>query len=109
MTPKTIRNVHSILSGAFATAKHWEWIAWNPLSPLSHRLSRGARCPPEDAATAQTRARSSTRKLSPPPGLVSMPRQQKSLGSERGLATPSPDGKGEITLSPSIKIMPFES
>ena len=30
MTTKTIRNVHSILSGAFATAKRWEWIAWNP-------------------------------------------------------------------------------
>ena len=30
MTAKTIRNVHSILSGAFATAKRWEWIAWNP-------------------------------------------------------------------------------
>ena len=46
---------------------------------------------------------------SPPPGLVSMPGQQISLGSERGLATPSPDGKGEITLSPSPKIMPVES
>ncbi len=30
MTAKTIRNVHSILSGTFATAKRWEWIAWNP-------------------------------------------------------------------------------
>jgi len=30
MTAKTIRNVHSILSGAFATAERWEWIAWNP-------------------------------------------------------------------------------
>jgi len=30
MTAKTIRNVHSILSGAFATAKRWEWIVWNP-------------------------------------------------------------------------------
>ncbi|MGH3283293.1 MAG: tyrosine-type recombinase/integrase [Streptosporangiaceae bacterium] len=30
MTPKTIRNIHSLLSGAFATAKRWEWIAWNP-------------------------------------------------------------------------------
>ena len=30
MTAKTIRNIHSILSGAFATAKRWEWIAWNP-------------------------------------------------------------------------------
>jgi integrase len=30
MTAKTIRNIHSVLSGAFATAKRWEWIAWNP-------------------------------------------------------------------------------
>jgi integrase len=30
MTAKTIRNIHSILSGAFAAAKRWEWIAWNP-------------------------------------------------------------------------------
>jgi len=30
MTAKTIRNIHSILSGAFATARRWEWIAWNP-------------------------------------------------------------------------------
>ena len=30
LTAKTIRNIHSILSGAFATAKRWEWIAWNP-------------------------------------------------------------------------------
>jgi integrase len=30
MTAKTIRNVHSILSGAFATARRWEWIRWNP-------------------------------------------------------------------------------
>src|SRR5436305_9960323 len=38
-----------------------------------------------------------------------MPRQQKSLGSERGLATPSPDGKGEIPLGPSLTIMPVDS
>jgi integrase len=30
MTAKTIRNIHSILSGAFAAAKRWEWITWNP-------------------------------------------------------------------------------
>jgi integrase len=30
LNAKTIRNIHSILSGAFATAKRWEWIAWNP-------------------------------------------------------------------------------
>ena len=35
-------------------------------------------------------------------------RKQRSLGSERGLATPSPDGKGEITLGPSRKIMPLD-
>jgi hypothetical protein len=29
-TAKTIRNIHRILPGAFATAKRWEWIAWNP-------------------------------------------------------------------------------
>jgi len=27
---KTIRNIHSILSGAFSTAERWEWISWNP-------------------------------------------------------------------------------
>ena len=37
------------------------------------------------------------------------PEQQRSLGSERGLATPSPDGKGEIPLGPSMKIMPVDS
>jgi DNA-binding transcriptional regulator YhcF (GntR family) len=30
MTAKTIRNIHSLLSGAFATARRWEWIGWNP-------------------------------------------------------------------------------
>ena len=30
MKTKTIRNIHSILSGAFATAKRWDWIDWNP-------------------------------------------------------------------------------
>jgi integrase len=30
LTPKTIRNIHSILSGAFSTAARWEWIARNP-------------------------------------------------------------------------------
>ena len=30
MQPKTIRNIHSILSGAFAAAVRWEWIERNP-------------------------------------------------------------------------------
>ena len=37
-----------------------------------------------------------------------VPRKQRSLGSERGLATPSPDEKGEMTLGPSMKIMPLD-
>jgi integrase len=31
LTAKTIRNIHSILSGAFSTAERWEWISWNPV------------------------------------------------------------------------------
>jgi len=30
LTAKTIRNIHSILSGAFSTAERWDWITWNP-------------------------------------------------------------------------------
>ncbi len=30
LTAKTIRNIHSILSGAFSAAERWEWISWNP-------------------------------------------------------------------------------
>jgi DNA-binding transcriptional regulator YhcF (GntR family) len=30
MKTKTIRNIHSILSGAFAAAERWEWIDRNP-------------------------------------------------------------------------------
>ena len=36
-------------------------------------------------------------------------RTARSLGSERGLATPSPDGKGEIAPGPSMTIMPVDS
>jgi integrase len=53
MTAKTIRNVHSILSGAFATAKRWEWIAWNPAEsaepPAASRRPLPATAP-EDVA-----------------------------------------------------------
>ncbi|HYB19162.1 MAG TPA: tyrosine-type recombinase/integrase [Streptosporangiaceae bacterium] len=53
MTAKTIRNIHSILSGAFATAKRWEWIDWNPAE--SARPPAASRRPlpatsPEDVA-----------------------------------------------------------
>lgn len=30
ITPSTIRQIHAILSGAFATAQRWEWVSWNP-------------------------------------------------------------------------------
>ena len=52
----------------------------------------------------ERRARQNTRQRS-----GETPRQQRSLGSERGLATPSPDGKGEISLGPSVTIMPVDS
>jgi integrase len=53
MTAKTIRNIHSILSAAFAAAKRWEWIAWNPAE--SAKPPAAARRPlpattPEDVA-----------------------------------------------------------
>jgi hypothetical protein len=30
MKPKTIGNIHSILSGAFSAAERWEWVDRNP-------------------------------------------------------------------------------
>ena len=60
MTAKTIRNIHSILSGAFATAKRWEWIAWNPAEsakpPAVSRRSLPATTP-EDVAKVIAEAR----------------------------------------------------
>ena len=53
LTAKTIRNIHSILSGAFSTAERWEWIAWNPAQsakpPAVTRRPVPA-TPPEDVA-----------------------------------------------------------
>ena len=53
MTAKTIRNIHSILSGAFATARRWEWIDWNPAEsaklPTVSRRALAATAP-EDVA-----------------------------------------------------------
>jgi hypothetical protein len=40
---------------------------------------------------------------------VHTPRQHDSLGSERGLATPSPDGKGKNISALSLMIMPPDS
>ena len=47
LTAKTIRNIHSILSGAFSTAERWEWIAWNPAeSAKPPTITRRGLCPP---------------------------------------------------------------
>jgi DNA-binding transcriptional MocR family regulator len=64
MTAKTIRNIHSILSGAFTTAKRWEWIAWNPAESakppaVTHRPLSATT--PEDVAKAIAEAVRRTR------------------------------------------------
>jgi integrase len=60
LTAKTIRNVHSILSGAFSAAERWEWIARNPAE--SARPPAVTRRPvpatsPEDVAKVIAEAR----------------------------------------------------
>jgi integrase len=60
MTAKTIRNVHSILSGAFAKAQRWEWIAWNPAESAKPPAVRPRPLPattPEDVAKVIAEAR----------------------------------------------------
>ena len=60
MQAKTIRNIHSILSGAFATAKRWDWIDSNPAEsakpPAVSRRPLPATTP-EDVATVIAEAR----------------------------------------------------
>jgi len=60
MTAPTIRQIHAILSGAFAAAVRWEWIDRNPAS--SARLPKAALRPPsspdpDQVATAIAAAR----------------------------------------------------
>ena len=84
----------------------------------SRQCAKTARTPRIRARTHATRhpkinfGRMASRREYDPPGrpgsAQEVPRKQRSLGSERGLATPSPDGKGEITLGPSLKIMPLD-
>jgi hypothetical protein len=92
-------------------------------APLGSRLLRLSPCPPlrprvrlcvrsRVRACVHSCVRSSVRARpgrTPGSDQARQPRQQRSLGSERGLATPSPDGKGEIPLGPSVKIMPVDS
>jgi integrase len=53
MKPKTIRNIHSILSGAFGAAQRWEWVDRNPAEsarpPTVSHAKRPA-TPPTDVA-----------------------------------------------------------
>jgi DNA-binding transcriptional regulator YhcF (GntR family) len=49
----TIRQIHSILSGAFAAAQRWEWIEGNPADsarPPSVRAAQQVATPPADVA-----------------------------------------------------------
>jgi integrase len=60
MTAKTIRNIHSLLSGAFATARRWEWIAWNPAESARPPSTTSRPVPataPEDVAKVIAEAR----------------------------------------------------
>ena len=72
-------------------------VALAPTAPAACRY----RC---SAASLSSPAR--IRQRGCPGSAQTAPRKQRSLGSERGLATPSPDEKGEITLGPSMMIMP---
>jgi len=53
MKPKTIRNIHSILSGAFGAAERWEWIERNPVDsakPPTVSTAKRPATPPGDVA-----------------------------------------------------------
>jgi len=50
MSPTTIRQIHSILSGAFATAVRWEWIERNPASTA--KLPKARHRPPTSPTPA---------------------------------------------------------
>jgi integrase len=60
MKPNTIRGIHNILSGAFATAQRWDWADRNPAEsakpPTATRKPIPA-TPPEDVAKVVAKAR----------------------------------------------------
>lgn len=61
MKPGTIRQIHSILSGAFEAAKRWKWVDDNPAGsakPPTVRHIKPQATPPADVAevTAEGRA-----------------------------------------------------
>jgi integrase/DNA-binding transcriptional regulator YhcF (GntR family) len=62
MQANTIRGIHAILSGAFAAAKRWEWLDWNPAEsakPPTYTRKPVQATTPEDVANviAEARAR----------------------------------------------------
>ncbi len=62
MSPKTIRNIHAILSGAFSCAVRWEWIDRNPAAsakPPKARYRPPSSPSPADVAAVITAARES--------------------------------------------------
>jgi DNA-binding transcriptional regulator YhcF (GntR family) len=62
MSPKTIRNIHAILSGAFSCAVHWEWIDRNPAAsakPPKARYRPPSSPSPADVGAVITAARES--------------------------------------------------
>ena len=65
-------------------------------------------CGAETATQRSPSSSAGSRQRECPGSAQTAPRKYRSLGSERGLATPSPDGKGEIALGPSMKIMPVD-
>jgi integrase/DNA-binding transcriptional regulator YhcF (GntR family) len=66
MKPATIRQVHSILSGAFQAAERWGWVDGNPAEsakPPTITQSKRSATPPEDVAKVIAQARASGRPL----------------------------------------------
>ncbi len=71
MKPGTIRQVHSILSGASDAAKRWKWVDENPAEsakPQTVRLAKRPATPPGDAAKviAEGRAKAARRSVRTP-------------------------------------------
>jgi integrase len=66
MKPNTIRQIHSILSGAFDTARRWEWADFNPADSAKPPTASVAKKPataPSEVAKVIAQARASERLL----------------------------------------------
>jgi hypothetical protein len=66
MKPNTIRQIHSILSGAFDTARRWEWADFNPADsakPPTASVAKEPATAPSEVAKVIAQARASERLL----------------------------------------------